>query len=731
MTVTAAAPAPTPARPGKRRKTPTRLQMEAADCGATSLGIILAYWGRQVSLDELRQACGVSRDGSKASNIIKAAKSYGLVAKGFKYQLDAIYQTAPPFIIFWNFNHFLVVEGFGKKVVYLNDPAAGPRTVSYAEFDKAYTGVTLTFTPGPEFQKKKDGSSTFVALWSRLRGSREALVYVTLAGLLLVAPGLLVPSFGRIFVDQILIAGERRWLYPLLIAMTLTMLLRGALVALQKRYLGRFETKLVLVGASKFLWHLLRLPIAFFNARKAGDLSARVDANEQLGRLLSGELAENAINVVMIVFYAVLIYSYDHVLWGIGILTAGLNCVALLWVGRHRVDQNLRMQQDTGKLWGTGVGGIQLIESLKAGGMENDFFVRFAGYQTKVVNAEQQLAVANELLQSLPFLLTALNTAAILAVGSLRVMDGRLSMGELVAVQSLMGSFLAPVHGLVQLVGSVQQVQGTLSRLEDVLQNAPDPMRTEAAAGIALPPGRVRLTGAVELRGLTFGYSPLAPPLIEKFSLSLRPGSRVALVGGSGSGKSTVAKLVSGLFAPWAGEIFFDGVLRTQVPRTLLQTSVAMVDQDIFLFEGSIRDNITMWDTTIPEHQLVAAAKDALIHEEISQRDGGYDGPVEEGGRNFSGGQRQRLEIARALAVNPSILILDEGTSALDPVTEVMIDRNLRRRGCTCIIIAHRLSTIRDCDEILLLDGGKVVERGTHEQLCRGSGPYARLIRST
>lgn len=705
--------------------------MEAADCGATSLGIILGYYGRFVSLDDLREACGVSRDGSKASNIIKAAKTYGLEAKGYKYELDELGQAAPPFVVFWNFNHFLVVEGFGKKEVFLNDPATGPRRVSYEEFDKSYTGVTLTFRPGPQFIKKDDVGSIYAALWPRLHGSRLALVYVVLVGLALVIPGLVIPTFARIFVDDILIAGARHWLPKLLLAMGLTAALRGALVALMKRYLGRFETKLALAGASRFLWHLLRLPISFFTVRHEGDIAARVSANDDLGRLLSGDLAENAINMVMIVFYAALIFSYDRLLCGIGVLTALLNFLALRWVGRHRIDQNLRLQQDQGKLYGAGVGGIQIIETLKAGGMENDFFARFAGLATKVNNAEQQLAVANELLHALPPLLSALSSAAVLGVGALRVMDGRLSMGELIALQSLMVSFLMPVNGLVELAGSLQQVQGTLRRLEDVLRHAEDPVFATTEERKPLPPGRVRLEGLVELRNLTFGYSRLAPPLIEDFCLALRPGRRVALVGGSGSGKSTVAKMVAGLFQPWSGEIWFDGVLRQQVPQSMLRVSVAMVDQDIFLFEGTIRDNLTMWDATLPEPQLVAAAKDALIHDEISQREGGYDGRVEEGGRNFSGGQRQRLELARALSVNPSILILDEGTSALDPHTELLVDRNLRRRGCTCIIVAHRLSTIRDCDEILVLDRGKVVERGTHDQLCRGDGPYAELIRST
>jgi len=432
----------------------------------------------------------------------------------------------------------------------------------------------------------------------------------------------------------------------------------------------------------------------------------------------------------MIAFYAALIFSYDRALCAIGVFTALLNFLALRYVGRHRVDQNQRLQQDSGKLFGTGVAGIQLIESLKAGGLENDFFSRMSGYQTKVTNAEQQVATANQLLQALPPLLSALNAAAIIGIGAVRVMDGRLSMGELIAVQSLMGSFLGPVNGLIGLFGTAQHLQGTLRRLEDVLQHPTDPLFSSAAKGHDLPAGQMRLSGAIELRNLTFGYSKLAPPLIENFSLTLRPGSRVALVGGSGSGKSTVAKLVSGLFQPWSGEIRFDGVPREEVPRTMLQASVAMVDQDIFLFEGSIHDNITMWDATVPEAQIVSSAKDALIHDEISQRERGYDAVVEEGGKNFSGGQRQRLELARALAVNPSILILDEGTSALDPVTEMLVDRNLRRRGCTCLIIAHRLSTIRDCDEILVLDRGKVVERGTHEQLCQNNGHYAQLIHS-
>lgn len=718
----------------RRVKTPTMLQMEAADCGAASLGVILAHFGRYVSLATLREACGVSRDGSKASNLLKAARDQGLLAKGLKLDLEPLRQIKPPFIVFWNFNHFLVVEGFSRREVHLNDPARGRRKVTWDEFAAAYTGVTLTFEPGPQFQRADDRVSIYAALWPRLSGSRAALAYIILVGLLLVIPGLVIPGLSRIFLDEILIGGARDWLFPLLLAMGLSLLLRGALTALYRQYLGRLEAKLALSVTSQFLWHMLRLPVSFYSVRNPGDLLDRMQANEELAVLLSGDIAEAAIQLIVIVFYAALLCAHDRALFGIALATALITVATLRLLGQARVEQSLRLQQDRGKLYGTSVQGIQQIESIKAGGAENDLFVRLAGYQTKVTNGEQELAASNALLAALLPLISTLSHASLLGVGALHLMEGRLSMGELVAVQSLMASFLAPLRQLAQLSSTVQLVQGTLRRLDDVLQHPQDPglpTAERSSAELASPlSGRTRLTGAIELRSIRFGYSRLAAPLIDDFSLTLRPGSRVALVGGSGSGKSTVAKLVAGLLQPWSGEIRFDGELRPDIPRALLRHSLAVVDQDIFLFEGSIRENITMWDASIPDPHVVVAAKDARIHEDISQRDRGYDSSVEEGGRNFSGGQRQRLEIARALVQNPSILILDEATSALDPLTEQQIDHSLRLRGCTCIIVAHRLSTIRDCEEILVLERGRIVERGTHDELLQRGGAYAQLIQS-
>jgi NHLM bacteriocin system ABC transporter peptidase/ATP-binding protein len=717
--------AASPAQP-RRVRVPTVLQMEAVECGAAALAMVLGHHGRTVPLEELRLACGVSRDGSKASNIVKAARRYGLVAKGLKKEPEALRALPVPMILHWNFNHFVVLEGFRKGRAYVNDPASGPRSVTGAELDQAFTGVALVFERGDTFVRGGEAPSMAQAVRTRLEGSRLALLFVVLAGLGLVLPGLVVPTFSRVFVDDVLVAGLRDWVRPLLLAMAAAALVFGALTWVQQWYLLRLETKLALSTSARFFWHVLHLPMGFFTQRFAGEIGSRVAINDRVAQLLSGDLATSVLNLVAVAFYAAVMVQYDLVLTLLGVVVAGLNLAALRWVSRRRVDLSRRMLQDRGKLMGTAMGGLQTIETLKATGSESDFFARWSGYQAKVLNAQQELALHTQLLAAVPPFLLAASTVLLLGIGGARVMDGQLSMGMLIAFQALMLAFLAPVNRLVELGSTLQEVRGDMGRLDDVLRAERDPRL--AAGPEEGGPDEAKLSGRLELRGVSFGYSPLDPPLIEALDLELRPGSRVALVGGSGCGKSTVARLVCGLYEPWTGQVLFDGRPRAAVPRRTMDASLAFVDQDIFLFEGSVRDNLTLWDPTVPEAQLVEAARDACIHDEVTARPGGYAGAVEEAGRNFSGGQRQRLEIARALVGNPALLVLDEATSALDPATEQAIDDHLRRRGCTCLIVAHRLSTIRDCDEIIVLDAGKIVQRGTHDALLAEPGPYARLM---
>ncbi len=706
------------------KRTPTILQMEASECGAAALAIVLAHYGAWIPLEQLRTACGVSRDGSKASNIVRAARSFGLSAKGFRKEPSTLHETPMPCIIHWNFNHFVVLEGIDGDRVYINDPAVGRRRIDMAELDLAFTGVVLTMERTEAFVKTGSEPRGLRLLLRELRGSKTAVGLLVVVSLALVVPSIVVAGFSKIFVDDILIRHTSNWLITLLIGMAITATFRAILTMVRQSLLLRLQTKLAVVMISRFLWHVMALPVEFFTQRHAGDVASRVSANEQIARLLSSGIAANALNLTSIVFFAIAMAIYDLPLAALGVGMSLMNVLALRLMGDRRQDVSRSLAIERGKLIGATVSAVRTIETLKASGLEDEAFGQWAGIQAKALNAEQELGVSSAMLDLMPTLFSGLTVAAILGFGGLRVIEGSLTLGSLIAFQSLMASFSEPVNELVNYVGSFQTIKGALERLEDVY-NYPVDNSSKAVATDRFPP---KLAGRVELHNIQFGYSVLEPPLLADLSINVPPGARIALVGASGSGKSTLAKLICGLYRPWSGEIRIDGWTLPEIPPQVFANSVAYVDQDVFLFEGTARDNLTLWDATVTEADLSQALRDAAIHEDIAARAGNYDCYVNEGGTNFSGGQRQRIEIARALVSNPSVIVLDEATGALDPITEKSIDDSLRRRGCTCIIIAHRLSTVRDCDEIILLQQGKIVERGTHEQLIALQSAYAKLV---
>lgn len=712
--------------------TPTVLQMEATECGAASLAMVLGKYRSYIPLEELRTACGINRDGSKASNIMKAARSYGLTAKGFRMETEALRKVKMPCILHWNFNHFVVLEGFKKGKVFINDPASGKKIIGWEELEAAFTGVVLTFDTPSDYVEKGVEPQLYKALFQRLKGSQMTLVFVFLAGLFLVIPGLVIPTFSKIFIDDMLMGGKDYWLRALVWGMVITGMIQVVLTYIQSQYLLKMQTKIALVTSGKFLWHVLRLPVEFFSQRYAGDISQRMQSNDTVAAFLSGQLASTAVNCVMLLFYLILMLCYDWKLTIIAVVAAILNMAYLKYIAKKRADQNSKLQQDTGKMMGVAMGGLQIVETLKASGAEGDFFAKVLGYHAKTVTQQQVFGVSTQYLNTLPMLLTALTDALVLIVGGFEVMAGVMTIGTLIAFRMLMSSFMSPITMLMQIGTQYQEMQADINRLDDVLKYKEDSIfDKEWPEEDAYKDAHHRkLSGQLDITELCFGYSPLEPPFIENFELHLKPGKRIALVGGSGSGKSTISKLISGIYTPWSGNILFDGQSREDIPRTVISNSVSVVDQDICMFADTVQNNLTLWDEIMPEDIVLSAVRDAEIFDSIIAKQGGFGYMLQEGGKNFSGGQRQRIEIARALINMPSILILDEATSALDPMTEKKIDDNIRRRGCSCIIVAHRLSTIRDCDEIIVLSKGKVVQRGTHDELRSVEGYYSELIKT-
>ena len=710
-----------------RAKVPVVMQMEALECGAACLAMVMAYYGKWVPLEQVRRDCGVSRDGSNAKNVLMAARNYGFDAQGYRCEVDALKTEMPkPCIIHWNFNHFVVLDGFKGNYAYINDPARGEVRVSPEEFDRSFTGICLQITPGENFVPGGKPKSTLEFARKRLQGTGAAVLFVLLTSVISSLFGIINPVFSLFFMDRLLTGENRELLIPFITIMAVVAAAQVVISWVHSIYSLKINGKMAIVGNSTFMWKILRMPMEFFSQRMAGDILLRQGTNASIAAVLVNTFTPLLLNAGMMVFYLVVMLRYSAILTAVGLVTIVLNLLVSRLISAKRVNIMRVQMRDSGKLASATVSGIQMVETIKSSGAENGYFQKWAGYQASVNTQKVKYTKLNQFLGGIPELLSDIATAVVMILGVWLCMQGKFSLGSIMTFQGFLSSFMAPATTLISAGQTLQEMRTDIERVEDVMQYPDDVYFSDVlATGDA---DYSKLSGAVELRNVTFGYSRLGEPLIRDFSMKMKPGARVAFVGSSGCGKSTLAKLISGLYQPWSGEILFDGKTISEIDRSTFTGSLAVVDQEIVLFEDTIANNIKMWDDTIEDFEMILAARDAQIYDDIMERDGGFYGKLTEGGKDLSGGQRQRLEIARVLAQDPSIIIMDEATSALDAKTEYELVKAVKDRGITCIVIAHRLSTIRDCDEIIVLDKGVVVERGTHDELYAKGGYYTELI---
>ncbi len=710
-------------------KVPVVMQMEALECGAASLAMVLAYYDKWIPLEQVRLDCGVSRDGSNAKNVLKAARYYGLVAKGFRYEPEALREHGVfPCIIHWNFNHFVVLDGFKGNRAYLNDPAKGTYSVTMEDFDKAFTGICLMFEPSDEFVPSGKQKSVAEFAIKRLKGTGTALAFTVLTGIISSIMGLISPGFSRVFLDRLLPGENPEWIMPFFVLLAGFNVVQLAVTALNALYSSRINGKMSAVGNASYMWKVLNLPLEFFTQRMAGDIQGRKSSHASIANSLIGTFAPLFLQAIMMVFYLVVILRYSWVLTLVGMASLTINTVVSNVISKKRINLTRVSMRDSAKLSATTVAGVEMIETIKASGAENGFLSKWSGYQASVNAQTVKSAKINQYLGMIPQFVSVLANDTVLILGVYLTLQGKFTVGMIMAFQGFLGSFMSPAMQFVSAGQTLQEMRTQMERIDDVMEYPSDD--TFADTPLSDNAEYDKLSGNIELRNIVFGYSRLADPLIKDFNLTVTQGQSVAIVGGSGCGKSTMSKLISGLYKPWSGEILFDGKKMSEIDKSVFSGSLAVVDQDIILFEDTIENNIKMWDNSIEDFEMILAARDAQIHEDIMQRDGGYHYKITEDGKDFSGGQRQRLEIARVLAQDPTIIILDEATSALDAKTEYNVVKAIKERGITCIVIAHRLSTIRSCDEIIVMHQGEICNRGTHTELMQTSERYRELVTS-
>lgn len=709
----------------KRQRVPVLRQMTAVECGAASLAMILSYHGRKTSVSEMRERCGVGRDGLSALSIVRTARSYGLRVRAITLQENDFRFVSLPAIVHWGFNHFLVVERWTSHHVDLVDPAIGRRRVTAEEFDNSFTGVVLTFEAGVNFDRgaaKRHVNLAHYALnYAKL--APFSLLQILGASLLLQLFGLVVPALTALVVDTIVpdklqgaLALLAFGLLILFVAQLTTMLLRSTVLL----YLQTKVDTQMMLG---FFEQLLTLPVRFFQQRSSGDLLARLSSNTIVRDTISNQLVSSVLDGAFVLVYLIILFAVSPLFGFLVVLLGGLQIVLLTITTRAVRELAARELVAQGKSQGYATEALVGMVTLKASGAEHRALQRWSNLFFDQMNASVRRTYVSSVINTVLTTFQTFSPVLLLVFGTYLALNGSLQIGTMLALVSLATAFLTPLSSLVTTGQKLQLVHSHLERIADVMEAEPeqDLLRVRESP---------RLQGAISLDQVSFQYDPHSAPILNDISISITSGQKVAIVGRSGSGKTTLGNLLLGLSLPTSGEIFYDGIPLRTLDYQMVRSQFGVVTQASSIFSGSIRENISLNNPEMDMESVIRAARAAAIHDDIMGMPMEYETMVSEGGSALSGGQRQRLALARALANKPVLMLLDEATSALDVITERLVEQNLRELACTQIIIAHRLSTIRNADLILVLDGGKIVERGTHQELLAREGYYAGLIQS-